>query len=112
MNLLESPVLSSRHQAEFAKWLGLNVVSDFSGSDTETAANINTALRQSDSYGLRWIIANQQEGTQLAKAMAERLKTPVAVFSNFPNTAGCSVNYPAFDELVRSNIRQLTEAPK
>ncbi len=112
LNLLESPVLSSRHQAEFAKWLGLNVVSDFSGSDTETAANINTALRQSDSYGLRWIIANQQEGTQLAKAMAERLKTPVAVFSNFPNTAGCSVNYPAFDELVRSNIRQLTEAPK
>lgn len=112
LNLHQSPVLSSRHQAEFAKWLGLDVVSTFSGRDTETAANINTTLHESDPHVLRWIIANQQEGTQLAKALSDRIGAPVAIFSNFPNTVGSSVHAPAFDEMVRNNISQLIEAAK
>jgi len=106
----QAPVLASQHQAAFAEWLGLDVVSTFSGRDTETAANINAALHETDQRPLRWIIANQQEGTRLAEALADRIGAPVAVFSNFPDTFSGSASAPAFDSLVRGNLRRLAEA--
>jgi zinc transport system substrate-binding protein len=110
LGLIDAPVLTSRHQSAFAEWLGLAVAATFTGRDAETAANINAALRQSDGSGVRWIIANRQEGTQLAEAMANRLGVPVAVFSNFPTVFADALAAPAFDAMVRDNLRQLGEA--
>lgn len=110
LGLIDAPVLTSRHQAAFAEWLGMTVVATFTGRDAETAANINAALRQSDGSGVRWIIANRQEGTQLAEAMADRLGAPAAVFSNFPAVFADTLAAPAFDAMVRDNLRQLGEA--
>jgi ABC-type Zn uptake system ZnuABC Zn-binding protein ZnuA len=110
LKLSDAPVLTSRHQSVFAEWLGLNVIATFSGRDTETAANINDAIRRSDPHTLRCIIANQQEGTQLARALADWFDAPVAVFSNFPAAAADDAHTPAFDDLVRDNLRRLAEA--
>lgn len=110
LDLHQAPVLTSRHQSLFAKWLGMDVIATFSGSDSETAANINAALAASGRYALRCIIANQQEGTQLANALADRLSAPTTVFSNFPNAPADTVQSPAFDQLVRDNLRRLAEA--
>jgi ABC-type Zn uptake system ZnuABC Zn-binding protein ZnuA len=103
-------VLTSRHQAVFAQWLGLNSVASFSGGDIETAANINAALSAAQGRDVRCIIANQQEGTRLAHALADRLEAPAAVFSNFPHSPAFTDAVPAFDELVRNNLARLAEA--
>jgi ABC-type Zn uptake system ZnuABC Zn-binding protein ZnuA len=108
--LNDAAVLTSRHQAVFAEWLGMNVVATFSGRDAETAANINAALRRSNAHALRCIIANRQEGDQLANALGDRLKTPVVMFSNFPDAASYTADAPGFDALLRDNLRRLAEA--
>ena len=105
-----APVLASVHQAAFAEWLGLRVVGTFSGSDSETAANINAALGAGEGHQIRGVIANRQEGTRLADALGERLDAPVAVFSNFPDAKADRQQAPAFDALVHENLRRLVEA--
>jgi len=105
-------VLTSNHQAQFAKWLGLDVVAAFVGSDTETAANINQCLQTTKDSTVRFVIANKQEGTGLANAMAERLKAKVVVFSNFPGINNTQTGYEGFDGLLRENIQALLEAAK
>lgn len=110
--LKKARILTSNHQTEFAKWLGLDVVATFVGSDTETAANINQCLQKTKGSTVRFVIANKQEGTGLANAMAERLKAKVVVFSNFPNINNTQTGYEGFDGLLRENIQALLEAAK
>jgi len=102
-----APVLTSHHQAQFAKWLGLNVVATFVGSDTETIASVDHCLKQAAGHDVRFVIANQQEGTALAQALAERLKARAVVFSNFPPQV---TGEPGFDRLLRDNVARLLEA--
>jgi len=100
-------VLSSEHQAEFARWLGLDVVATFVGSDTETVSNISRCLEKARENEVRFVIANKQEGTGIADALAERLGAETVVFSNFPEVN----NGPdSFDQLLLKNVRTLLEA--
>jgi len=100
-------VLVSNHQAGFAQWLGLDPVATFVGTDVETVSNIDQCLKKAAAKGVRYVIANQQEGTALADALAERLQVKAVVFSNFPRGGDDAT---AFDLLVRENVRRLTEA--
>jgi len=97
-------VICSRHQELFAKWLGLDVVATFAGADTESISNIQQSLDKTEGQTIRFVIANKQEGTALAKALADRLSAKVVVFSNFPETN--------FYELISSNLNQLLETAK
>ena len=100
-------VISSGHQSEFANWLGLETIAEFSGSDSETANNINNCLNKAKENDIKFIIANKQEGTYLAESLADRLKVKVVVFSNFPE----SVNgVTGFDELLNQNVNAIIEA--
>ena len=100
-------VLVSHRQAGFAQWLGLETVATFVGSDMETVANIDHCLRKAAGRDVRFVIANRQEGTSLARALADRLQAKAVVFSNFPQrTPGAE----GFDRLVRGNVRGLVEA--
>ena len=105
--LTSTKVVTSGHQSEFATWLGLDVVAKFSGSDSETASNINDCLSKAKQYDVKFIIANKQEGTYLADSLADRLKVKTVVFSNFPlpteDTTG-------FDELLHQNVNAIAEA--
>jgi zinc transport system substrate-binding protein len=105
--IVSARVLTSDHQAEFAQWLGLKPVATFVGSDLETVANIDHCLQKAAGQDIRLVIANQQEGTALAEALAERLGAKVAVFSNFPQA--CE-GVGGFDRLLRDNVRLLLEA--
>ncbi len=107
--LKNAPVLASSHQAVFAKWLGLDVVATFVGSDIETPAGINLSLRQAEGKNVKFVIANRQEGAALAGALADRLNAKMVVFGNFPTSHG---NMPAFDSLLLENISGLLESEK
>ncbi len=100
-------VLASNHQAKFATWLGLDVVATFVGSDVETISNIDHCLKQAAGKDIRFVVANRQEGTSLAGALADRLKAKAVVFSNFPSQTEGAVG---FDQLLRDNVQGLIAA--
>jgi ABC-type Zn uptake system ZnuABC Zn-binding protein ZnuA len=101
-------VLVSYHQAKFAEWLGLQPVATFIGSDIETVAGIDQCLKKAAGKDIRFVIANRQEGTGLAEALAERLHAQAVVFSNFPQS--CE-GQDGFDRLVRDNVGLLLGTP-
>jgi len=100
-------VLASNHQAKFAEWLGLEVVATFVGRDIETVSNIDHCLKQAAGHKIRFVVANQQEGTALAGALADRLGAKAVVFSNFPSQADRAMG---FDRLLRDNVQGLVAA--
>ncbi|MBN2316934.1 MAG: zinc ABC transporter substrate-binding protein [Sedimentisphaerales bacterium] len=105
--IASAKVLASYHQDDFANWLGLETVATFIGSDTETVAGIDRCIKQAEGQTIRFVIANQQEGTALAKALAERLGARAVVFGNFPEMRGQTSGYPA---LLRANVDALIRA--
>jgi len=100
-------VLASNHQADFVRWLGLEPIATFVGSDIETVAGIEHCIKKAKGQDVRFVIANKQEGTALAKALAERLEARAVVFSNFPELSGGA---SGFDELLRANVDELLRA--
>lgn len=100
-------VLTSQHQATFVEWLGLRPVATFIGSDLETMAGVDHCLTKAADQDIRFVIANRQEGTGLAQALAERLHAQAVVFSNFP--ASCK-GVDGFDRLLRDNVALLLGA--
>ncbi len=110
--LINVPVIASKHQAVFAQWLGLDVVATFVGSDIETPSGINQCLEKAKDRNVRVVIANKQEGTELASALAQRLNAKMAVFSNFPLAKYDSGDLDCFDYLLYDNINQLIGAAK
>jgi zinc transport system substrate-binding protein len=97
-------VLASNHQADFANWLGLETIATFIGGDIETVAGIDRCIRKAEGQDVRFVIANKQEGTALAKALAERLRAQPVVFSNFPELRR---EARGFDNLLRANVDSL-----
>jgi zinc transport system substrate-binding protein len=102
-------VLVSNYQADFASWLGLETIATFVGSDIETAAGIEHCIKKAQDQDVRFVIANKQEGTALAKALAERLGARDVVFSNFPEFSG---DAGGFSALLRANVEALLGAAK
>ena len=105
--LTGTKVLCSCHQAEFAKWLGLEVVAAFKGVDGMTPADIETCLRAGRADNVQIVIANLQEGTELPGRIAHQLNSRLVVFSNFPNTTSYSCR--AFEHLLQSNVDNLLQ---
>lgn len=100
-----SKVISSRHQADFMRWMGLDVIATFQGADSMTPAEIEHCLNAGREQQVRLVIANQQEGTELPGRFAQELNGTLVVFSNFPDGEGGPE--PSFDRLVLSNIDHL-----
>jgi ABC-type Zn uptake system ZnuABC Zn-binding protein ZnuA len=105
--LIDVKVVTSGHQAVFADWLGLDVVATFAGSDIETPGSINQCLQKAKDKHVRFVIANEQEGTVLATALAERLNADMVIFSNFPSGVSDTNDMPDFDWLLLENISNL-----
>jgi len=102
-------VLVSNHQVDFVRWLGLETIATFVGSDIETVAGIEHCIKKAEGRDVRFVIANKQEGTALAKALAERLGAKAVVFSNFPDFSG---DAGGFSALLRANVDALFGAAR
>jgi zinc transport system substrate-binding protein len=107
--LADKPVVTSFHQAEFCRALGLNVVATLTAADTARASMLDKAVEAGEREGAKLIIANRPEGRRLADVVADRLGAKVIMFGNFPEND----EPEAFDRLVRANVWALTEgAPR
>jgi ABC-type Zn uptake system ZnuABC Zn-binding protein ZnuA len=100
-------VISSRHQACFCAWLGLEIVARYSGADSTSISEIQKAIKAGEDSGIRLIVANKQEGPQAAHALGQRLKAPLAMLSNFPCMAE---NERTFEQLVINNTNRIIKA--
>lgn len=105
--LIELPVISSGHQACFCAWLGLQVVATYSSADNTSISEIQKAIKAGEDSGIKLIVANKQEGPQAANALGQRLKTPVAILSNFPCMAE---DERTFKQLVINNTNHIIRA--
>lgn len=103
----DAKVLASRHQAAFIEWLGLDVAGVFQSADAMTPADLDACLQAGREHQVRLVIANLQEGTQLPEKIARNLNARLVVFSNFPDTQ--TFERQAFEQLVRSNVKNLVE---
>jgi ABC-type Zn uptake system ZnuABC Zn-binding protein ZnuA len=102
-------VVTSGHQAEFARWLGFQVIATYSGAETTSPRELKDLIEHGQASDVRLIIANLQEGRAMADSLAYHLKTPVACFSNFPAMTG---QEKTFEDLVRNNANALIEAAR
>jgi len=107
--LENQPVIASVHQAKFAGWLNLDVVATFSGQDQVTPGDIEDCLKIASDHNVKIVIANQQEGTELARILADNLKGSVVVFSNFPDSVDAVCT---FDALLQKNVENLLAGTK
>lgn len=101
--LAGTPVAASRFQAEFCRWLGLEVVAELPRNGDAAPGALAAALDPR----ARLVVANLQEGTAAAGAVGERLGIPVAVLSAFPGAPGAGSGY---EELLLDNLEALEEA--
>ena len=102
----KAKIITSNHQADFARWLGLEVVGTFAGRDAATPGSINACLEKTHYHKIKFVIANQQGGTELARVLAERLNAKIVIFSNFPDKAD---QPESFDQLLKNNVAALLE---
>ena len=97
-------VIASGHQSFFSKWLGLDVVAEYSGADSTSPLALQTLLDNKTNSEVRFVIANLQEGGQMGNAIASRLGVPLVVFSNFPSMTPDEHDYFS---LFRNNLNKL-----
>jgi len=100
-------VLASGHQACFCRAIGLDVVATFTGREAAGFKELDECIRAGREAGTRYVVANLQEGVQLAAPLADRLDAKVVVFSNFPSM---QAGETTFDALVRHNMAALLNA--
>ncbi len=103
-------VITSEHQSEFARRLGLDCVSTFAGRDTITPAQIDQSLHEARQNQIKLVIANKQEGTEMAETLADHLNVKYVVFSNFPGNNEQNTAIAGYDQLVTENVNRLIEA--
>lgn len=100
-------VVVSGHQAAFCRWLGLEIAGAYSGGEAASPAQLQELVSRGREAGVRFVIANLQEGRQMGEALAYHLGAKVVVFSNFPDM---TASQNTFDALVRANVDNLVAA--
>jgi len=103
--LAGAPVLASKHQERFCRWLGLDVVAAFAGDDDPAA--VNRAVAAAKARTARLVVANVPEGRQVADRLAGAVGGRVVMLENFP--AGEPAR-DGFDALLAANVARLIEA--
>lgn len=102
-------VVASGHQAAFCRWLGLKVEAAYSGAESASPKDLENLLERGKKAEVHLVIANLQEGEQMARALAHHLDAEMITFSNFPNM---TPEEPSFDALILNNLTRLLEARK
>ncbi|HRU53051.1 MAG TPA: zinc ABC transporter substrate-binding protein [Candidatus Sumerlaeia bacterium] len=97
-------VISSGHQSFFCRWLGLDVMAEYSGADSVSPPALQSLLNKESNADVQFVVSNLQEGGQMGSAIASRLGVPLVVFSNFPSMAPTEND---FYSLIRNNLNNL-----
>lgn len=98
-----APVIASFQQAQFCRWLGLEVLAEIGRPEDTSPRDLEALMK----HRPQLVVANLQEGLEAAANVADRLGVPLVVFSNFPGADGYGLDY---DGLVTGNLDRLDAA--
>lgn len=100
------PVIASRHQADFCRYLGMEVVATLPGGEEASVRSLGEVIRLGRREKVGWIIANRPEGTMAADAIAKALGAGVVVLENFPEAS----QPESFDLMLQTNVTRIVTA--
>jgi len=99
-------VLASQHQKGFCEWAGLKVIATFGQGEDMSFKELSELLDSGRKGGAVAVIGNVQRGSREPRAIAEMLRLPVVILSNFPDP---EAGQKGFVDLLRDNCRKLLE---
>lgn len=98
------PVVSALMQKDFVSWCGFSIAATFGGAESMNPKILAEIIALARKRRVIGVVENLQSGKEAGLPIAEELKIPQAILSNFP---GSDDNVPDYFSLVRENIRQL-----
>lgn len=98
------PVVSALMQKDFVSWCGFSIAATFGGAESMNPKILAEIIALARKRRVIGVVENLQSGKEAGLPIAEELKIPRAILSNFP---GSDDNIPDYFSLVRENIRQL-----
>lgn len=97
------PVIAAVMQAEFCRWLGLEVVGTVGRPEEVSPRELEALLALEPEL----VVANLQSGTRAAEVLSGRLGVPLAVMSNFPAS---DAHDDGWEALVEANLERMAAA--
>lgn len=97
-------VVSALMQKDFVSWCGFSIAATFGGAESMNPKILAEIIALARKRRVIGVVENLQSGKEAGLPIAEELKIPRAILSNFP---GSDDNVPDYFSLVRENIRQL-----
>ena len=98
------PVVSALMQKDFVSWCGFSIAATFGGAESMNPKILAEIIALARKRRVIGVVENLQSGKEAGLPIAEELKIPRAILSNFP---GSDDNVPDYFSLVRENIKQL-----
>lgn len=99
-------VVAAAFQADFLRWLGLEVVAVFPPDDDPPPRTLRAAIAAGHDRGAVLVVGNEQNGRRVPAAIAEALGIRLVMLSNFPGRDAAG----AYWELVSANVEALLAA--
>lgn len=108
-NVGQVKILCAEMQQGFLKWAGFQIVGTYGRSEDFTPQKMQELLRKGREEGVKLVVDNLQSGPEAGKGLAEELKAPHVVLSNFP---GAWPGTDTWAAAVTKNVDLLLEALK
>jgi zinc transport system substrate-binding protein len=99
-------VLAAAMQAEFLRWAGLTVVREYGRAEDLTPRDLAGLMDAARGKRIAGIVDNLQSGAEAGRPLADDLRVPHVVLSNFPGSLPGADDYFG---LLEENVRRLLE---
>jgi len=87
-------VVANEMQADLLKWLGVNVAASYGRQDDMGVSDLRVVIDRARASGARAVVDNLQSSPGAGKPVADELRIPHLVLSNFPGIYNGAVSYP------------------
>jgi ABC-type Zn uptake system ZnuABC Zn-binding protein ZnuA len=96
-------VAAATFQADFLRWLGLEVVAVVPPDEDPPPRTLMAVISAGREHGARLVVGNEQNGRRVPTAIAAALGVPPVMLSNFPVRA----TEGAYEQLLENNLQLL-----
>lgn len=97
-------VFAAKMQEDFLAWTGLHIAGTYGSADTLDPRSMVDLIREGRRHPIIGVIDNLQSGPDTGRPIAEELRVPRRILSNFPKS---SETTPDYFSLISDNMRRL-----
>ncbi len=104
------PVVCAVMNRDFVEWMGLRVIVDYPSDEDISIKTMRKIIIERGKQGVKLVIDNMQSRGKVGRTIAENLNVPLAVLTNYPDTASPKDSgYPYIRALI-DNYASVIEA--